>query len=238
VHWRGAARTDVAQSRRVQIMPWRAVLFDLDGTLLDTIEDLAGAVNRIIAPLGFPTHPAEAFRFFAGDGPRAMVARALPKGTQEEVIERCVAEFRRDYAEHWDVSTRPYPGIAALLEGLCEMGLKTAVLTNKYQDFAELMIARYFPDNSMHPVIGYKRGLPLKPDPTGALLAARSMGTATGDILYLGDSNVDMQVACSAGMYPVGVLWGFRPAAELEGAGARLLLKEPEELLDFIRLSS
>jgi phosphoglycolate phosphatase len=219
-------------------MPWRAVLFDLDGTLLDTVEDLAGAVNRTIASQGFPTHPADAFRFFAGDGPRNMVARALPDGTPDEVIERCVAEYRQDYAQHWDVATRPYPGIPALLEGLGAIGFKAAVLTNKYQEFAELMVTRYFPDTVMHPVIGYRKGFALKPDPAGAVLAASAMGTAPEEILYLGDSGVDMMTALGAGMYPVGVLWGFRPAAELEAAGARLLLKEPEELLDFIRLSS
>jgi phosphoglycolate phosphatase len=221
-----------------QTMQWRAVLFDLDGTLLDTLTDLASAVNRVLASRGLPTHPAEAFRFFAGNGSWNMLKRALPEGTGEEIIAQCVAEYRSDYARHWADHTKPYPGIVALLEGIREMGLRTAVLTNKYQEFAELTISRYFPDDNLHPIIGMRDDLPLKPDPEGALLAARMLSVDPGQILYLGDSNVDMRTALSAGMYPVGVLWGFRTARELEETGARLLLKEPEELLDFIRLSA
>jgi phosphoglycolate phosphatase len=219
-------------------MQWRAVLFDLDGTLLDTLEDLASAVNRVLSSRGFPTHPSDAYRFFAGDGSWNMIKRALPDGVNNETVEQLVAEYKDEYSRHWADQTRPYPGICALLEGLGEMHLKTAVLTNKYQEFAELVIERFFPADTLHPVIGMQDGLPLKPDPAGAFLAARTLSVDPGRILYVGDSNVDMRTALGAGMYPVGVLWGFRPARELEQTGARLLLKEPEELLDFIRLSN
>jgi phosphoglycolate phosphatase len=218
-------------------MQWRAVLFDLDGTLLDTLEDLASSVNRVITSRGFPAHPLQSFRFFAGEGAWNMIQRALPEGTPSETVAACLAEYKVDYGSHWADHTRPYPGIPALLEGLGEMNLKTAVLTNKYQEFAELTVRRFFPGFILDPVIGMREGLPLKPDPAGALTAARMLAVEPDQVIYLGDSDVDMHTAHNAGMFPVGVLWGFRGGRELEESGAKLLLKEPEELLDLIRLS-
>ncbi|MFP4072004.1 MAG: HAD family hydrolase [Desulfovibrionales bacterium] len=215
---------------------FKAVLFDLDGTLLDTLKDMADSMNRVLRENGFPEHPVDNYRFYVGDGSWKLVFRALPEEHRDDAtVERCLEAYKTVYAQHWAVATRPYPGVAAMLDGLAGQGVKTAVFTNKYQGFAEQTIERFLPGNALHPVVGIKDGTPHKPDPLGALAAAKTLGFAPGEFLYLGDSGVDMLTATRAGMYPVGALWGFRPEQELRENGAQTLIRRPEEMLDFFR---
>ncbi len=212
-------------------MLYKAVLFDLDGTLLDTLEDLANAGNRVLAARSLPVHPVAAYRYFVGDGIATLVERILPPShrTTEEIA-RTVTAFQCEYAKNWHVHSAPYAGIAAMLDALVAAGLRLAVLSNKPEDFTRLCVERLLAPWSFAPVFGQRPGVPKKPDPAGALAAARELRLTPEEILYVGDTSIDMRTARSAGMDPVGVLWGFRGAEELRSAGAARLIRDPAEL--------
>ena len=216
-------------------MESRAVLFDLDGTLLDTLADIAHAANEVLEHLGFATHPPEAYRRFIGDGVAVLFRRALPPGHDEpERVARCVADYRETYGRVWNVRTRPYDGIAALLDGLTSRGLGLAVLSNKPDDFTGLCVAEYLARWPFRAVLGHREGTPRKPDPAGALEIVHRLGVPAGQFLYVGDTAVDMETARSAGMRPVGAAWGFRPAEELWAAGAETVIAQPADLLEIL----
>jgi phosphoglycolate phosphatase len=214
-------------------MPCRAVLFDLDGTLLDTLEDLAHAANAALSACGHPTHSVPAYRMLVGAGVRKLFERALPSGrvTPAE-IERCAAVFREAYGKGWNIRTRPYDGIDDMLEQVAQRGLAMAVLSNKPDDFTQTCVREYFPDVPFALVLGEKPGVPPKPDPTGARHIVAVLGISPEEFLYLGDTSIDMETARLAGMRPVGALWGFRSQEELVAAGAEIVLEQPR---DFIR---
>jgi phosphoglycolate phosphatase len=216
-------------------MRYQAVLFDLDGTLLDTLEDLATAANRVLAARGLPVHPVDAFRTFVGDGLKTLVERILPEDQRstERVLE-LVASFEEEYAQNWHERSVPYPGIAGLLDRLTAQGLRLSILSNKPDPFTRLCVRQLLPHWTFDPLLGQRPGVPKKPDPSAALEVARSLGLLPSEILYVGDSGVDMRTALSAGMDAVGVLWGFRTADELRQAGAHHLIAQPEELLPLI----
>ncbi len=208
------------------------MLFDLDGTLLDTLEDLADSMNAALRQLGFPPHPVAPYRYFVGDGVVNLVARALPEAHRDEAtVAKAVALMRRIYGEHWADKTRPYPGVAELLDALVERGVKMAVLSNKPHDSTQLCVAKLLPRWRFDAVIGQSKAVPPKPDPTGVREIVARLGVPVEQFLYLGDTNTDMQTANAAGMFAVGALWGFRPAEELREAGARVLLERPADLL-------
>ena len=213
--------------------PVRAVLFDLDGTLADTLADLANAVNHALVTLGCPTHPTAAYRYLVGDGARVLCQRALPADKQH-----LVADAQRLLREHYDAhcfdETRLYPGIPELVSVLAERRYKLAVLSNKPDEFTRRMIAHYFPASPFTIVRGQLPNVPLKPDPTAALQIAAELEIPAANWLYLGDTNTDMQTAVAAGMKPVGVLWGFRDRAELEKNGAQVLVQTPAEILKLV----
>lgn len=213
--------------------PLKAALFDLDGTLLNTLEDLANATNRALASAGYPVHPVAAYRRFVGNGLRTLVVRALPAGEDASTIEEMVRRTGENYARDWAETTHPYPHIPALLEKLRGKGVPLAVVTNKPHDWTLLMLARYFPDKPFLFVQGAAPQLPHKPDPTGALRAARSLKVAAGEAAFIGDSNVDMHTARNAHMYALGAAWGFRGAEELKAAGADALLDDPLDSLHY-----
>lgn len=214
---------------------YKAVLFDLDGTLLDTLEDLADAMNAVLAAEGLPAHPTDAYRHFVGDGIVNLVRRALPEYRRDEAtVERLVAADREEYARRWRNKTRPYEGVPELLDELTGRGLKLAVLSNKPDDATRLCVEALLPNGSFDVVQGVTDGVPLKPDPAGALDVARRLGVPPDGFLYLGDTATDMRTAVSTGMFPVGVLWGFRDADELAASGAKSLLARPGELLDLL----
>lgn len=216
-------------------MPIKAILFDLDGTLLDTLDDLAAAANRVLNQAGLPTHAHSAYRHFIGDGSRMLVTRAIPEDHRTpERIEDLLTRFKDDYSRHWKTATCPYPGIQDLLNDLVGRGIRRAVVTNKPQAFAECCVHHFFPDTPFQMVWGQKNGVPLKPHPLPALEAAKHLQVATGECLLLGDSGVDMETARAAGMLPVGAAWGFRPIGELIEAGAVRIVHTPQEILECI----
>jgi phosphoglycolate phosphatase len=216
-------------------MRYQAVLFDLDGTLLDTLEDLATAANRVLAARGLPVHPVDAFRTFVGDGLKTLVERILPENLRSaERVQELVASFEEEYAQNWHERSAPYPGIASLLDRLTAQGLRLSILSNKPDPFTRLCVRQLLPHWTFDPLWGQRPGVPKKPDPSAALEVARSLGLMPSEILYVGDSGVDMRTALSAGMDAVGVLWGFRAADELRQAGAHHLIAHPEELLPLI----
>lgn len=214
---------------------YQAIIFDLDGTLLNTLDDLADAMNRTLLQAGFPTHPADAYRYFVGNGAKMLVTRALPETERDaETIVHWLRVFRADYQAHWKVKTRPYPGISDMLDALNARGLPLAVLSNKPEADAQRCVRELLPHWRFTMVVGQRDHVPHKPDPTGALEIAQTLHIAPADILYLGDSSVDMDTAVAAGMFPVGVLWGFRTREELVQHGARALLAQPIEVLDLL----
>jgi len=210
-----------------------AVLFDLDGTLADTLADLANAVNHALAHLGLPAHPRDSYRYMVGDGARNLIKRALPV-THRHLEDEALGLMRTHYDAHCFDETRLYPGMDGLVVALAARGCRLAVCSNKPDHFTKRMVAHYFPDNPFAEVRGHREGVPLKPDPATALQIAAALGIPPARWLYLGDTNTDMRTALAAGMHPVGVLWGFRDRAELVASGARSLIAAPADLLKLI----
>jgi phosphoglycolate phosphatase len=215
--------------------PYKALIFDLDGTLLDSLEDVGNAMNRVLASRGFPTHELEAYRYFIGDGTLMLITRALPdRNRNNETIRTCIEAFREDYGRTWKVKTKPYDGVAEMLDALVARGVKMAVLSNKADDFTRLSVRELLSHWTFDVVLGQRKGIPPKPDPTSALEVSHLLNVAPRDFLYLGDSAVDMKTAIASGMFGVGALWGFRSAAELRENGARILIQHPAEILDLL----
>lgn len=214
---------------------YRAAIFDLDGTLLNTLDDLANAANAALHSAGYPQHPVAAYRQFVGNGLRMLVRRALPEGEADRLgpagFETLVGRTGDNYAQNWAAATRPYPHIPELLQELQRRGIPLAVVTNKPHEWTLHMLKHYFPDEPFLFIQGAMPNLPHKPDPAGALNAARHLGVAPHEAAFVGDSNVDMLTARNAGMAAVGVDWGFRGAQELKESGADTILYDPLELL-------
>lgn len=211
------------------------VIFDLDGTLLDTLRDIADAANQVLLELGFPQHQVDDFRFLVGDGVRVLFQRALPDGMGTDLtVDRCVELFERFYEETWDRTSAPYSGIEALLGVLEQRKIPMAVLSNKPHAFTLQCVSRFFAAGQFDPVLGQRPNVARKPDPAGVVEICRHWGMPAGSVFYLGDTNTDMWTACAAGCVAVGVTWGFRQASELEASGARFLIDEPGELLQLL----
>lgn len=218
-------------------MRFKAIIFDLDGTLLDTLEDLSSAANRVLERNGFPTHDMDAYRYMVGDGAVVLMRRALPEERRNDVtIQGCVEGFRTEYERGWKTKTRPYDGVAEMLDALTAHGMKMAVLSNKPDDFTRWCVAEYLSQWTFDLVLGQRDSVPLKPDPSGAMEISRSLNIPPSQFVYLGDTAIDMKTAVAAGMYPVGALWGFRSGQELLENGARLLIKRPPELLRLLNI--
>ncbi len=215
---------------------FKAILFDIDGTLLDTLEDLADSTNRALARMGFSPHELKEYRYFVGDGMENLARRALPDQAKSDpaTISACLELLLSFYAAGGTAKTRPYPGIPELLDALSARGLKMTVLSNKLQKFAVKVVEEFFPGRRFELVFGERSGVPRKPDPASALEIAQKLAIQPADFLYLGDTATDMLTAKGAGMFPVGVLWGFRDAAELIASGAQKLLSTPLELLELL----
>ena len=213
----------------------KLVIFDLDGTLLDTIADLAESANYALKQLDYPTHPVDAIRTFVGNGINKLLERALPAHEQtEENIMRMRSHFVPYYDIHnADLST-PYPGIVSLLEDLQAKGILIAVASNKYQEATVKLVKQYFPNIDFVEILGQREGINVKPDPSIVFDILQKADVSKEDILYVGDSGVDMQTAINAGVDAVGVTWGFRPRAELESFQPMGLIDKAEELLGFI----
>ncbi len=216
-------------------MRYKAICFDLDGTLLDTLEDLADCMNRVLQRHGFPVHPCDNYRYFVGEGARVLVRKTIPHDKQdEELITHCHAEFQEEYGQHWAIRTRPYPGIPELLEALSGTGLMLSVLSNKPHPFTVKTVEYFLSRWNFRVILGQRDGVPRKPDPAGVMEISSTLGATPETMLYLGDTGVDMQTANSAGCYAVGALWGFRGKEELAANGANALISKPMELLPLL----
>lgn len=214
---------------------YRAVVFDLDGTLLNTLDDLADSFNRVLLDRGFPTHPVEAYRKFVGGGAAKLVMRALPKEHRnDELAADCLDAFRAEYRQNWNKKTRPYDGVPELLDDLSSRHIVMAVNTNKPQEFAELCMREHFSAWDFAVVFGQKEGVPMKPDPAGPRDIAQCLNVACEECIYVGDSDVDMKTAVGSNMFPVGVAWGFRPEQELHESGASEVIGRPSDLLRIV----
>ncbi len=217
-------------------MAYRAVLFDLDGTLLDSIEDLMNSMNTVLARFEFPQHPVEKYKIMVGDGVDILALRAMPEHVRdnEEIRERILAGMRQEYGRRWAERTQPYDGIPELLEGLRERGIPATIFSNKSHEFTQMIVEKLLGKWKFERVIGARPGYPKKPDPTVALEIARDLQIRPAEFLYVGDTNTDMNTANAAGMYPVGALWGFRSKEELQAAKAKRLIAHPMELLSLL----
>lgn len=212
-------------------MSFRALICDLDGTLLDSLADLADSCNQVLTGAGLPTHPTDAYRYFIGDGIATLVERTLPPhmaGTR--AVEEYVALTLKEYAGRWHHKTKPYDGILEMLAEMTRRGVRLAVLSNKPHQATVQMVAHFFPQIPFEQVAGAKPEVAIKPDPEGVLLVASQMGLEPEDCWYLGDTGIDIRTARAAGMYAVGAAWGFRPR-DLGPAGAQLIAQTPRQLL-------
>jgi len=213
----------------------KGIIFDLDGTLLDTLADLAHAANKTLADCGYPTHDIEAYRLFVGHGIEELMRRALPENQRTEAhVADALTRFQAIYTTTWNVDSAPYPGIPAMLNRLADLGLPMAVYTNKPQHLAESCITEFFSSWPLTPVIGQRQGLPVKPDPCGARDILDGWQLNAEEVIMMGDSGVDMRTALNTGLIAVGVRWGFRTEEELIQNGARILLRHPNELFNYI----
>lgn len=209
----------------------RLVIFDLDGTLLNTIDDLAASTNYALHLHGYLVHKPKEYRFFVGNGITKLIERALPEEARRESV---IMEVRKDfvayYQQHKTDLTRPYPGIPELLQQLKAEGILLAVASNKYHQGTVELVEHYFGKDLFAVVLGQRENIPAKPDPTIVHEILRQTGIDEADTLYVGDSGVDMQTAANSQIRSIGVTWGFRPRRELEENGASRIVEEPKEV--------
>lgn len=216
-------------------MKKQLVIFDLDGTLLDTVADLANATNQALERCGYPTHPIQAYYKFVGNGINKLFARALPaECSTEENVQRIRSLFIPYYNEHNADCSCPYSGIIDLLHELQEGGVQLAVASNKYHEATLKLVCHFFPHVTFAAIYGQREEVPIKPAPDIVFDILRDTGVSKEDALYVGDSGVDMQTALNAGVESVGVAWGFRSEEELQENGAVHIVHQAEEILRYV----
>lgn len=213
-------------------MAYRGILFDLDGTLLDTLQDLADSANQALTQNGLPSHPRDAYRYFVGDGVYNLIRRAL--GEHQEHFDQVMADYRTIYARDREKNTRPYPGIPEMLEALNQKGIKVCVFSNKPDSDTQAVIRHYFPQYPFEIIRGSLPGVGVKPDPAGANAIVEALGIPKDELLYAGDTSTDMDCARNAGIASIGVTWGFRPREELEAHQARWVVDDPSQILQIV----
>lgn len=216
---------------------YRGIIFDLDGTLLNSLEDIADCANLALEQMGFPTQPLEKYRYFVGDGVRLLIQRILPEElrSNEDVCAELLRRYSSEYGEKdgWARKTAPYPGIPELLDEIDRKGLKKAVFSNKPANCTALCVGRLLSNWTFDEVVGQKDGvIPKKPDPTGARLILERWGMAPEEVLYVGDTSTDMTTAKNADLFSIGVTWGFRPEEELKATGAKRIVRHPMQIAD------
>jgi len=210
------------------------IIFDLDGTLVDSLEDIAEAANSALRSMGYPLHPVDRYRYFVGDGLMTLARRIVPEAIDEKSVQQIAAEFKTQYKRIWNRTSHPYKGIEMMLRQLAENGLNLAVLSNKPDDFTQVFVSTLFPGVTFGRVFGNREQVPKKPDPTGALEIAHYFGSEPSSCLFVGDTSVDILTGKAAGMTSIGVTWGFRERLELERAGADIIINKPEELTAYV----
>ena len=219
--------------------PVEAIIFDLDGTLLDSIGDIAACANTVLAEWGCPTHSVETYTELVGDGLTNLARKVLPEARRTpEEIEAFVSAYRVHYQARWNETSTAYPGIAEMLTELSKRRIPLAVLSNKRDDFTQVCVTHFFPSVPFQEIRGERAGIPIKPAPQAALEIASSLGVTPERCLFVGDSEIDVETGLRAGMTSVAVLWGFRPKKILEEAGARVFLTRPAELFELLPVST
>ena len=230
------------------ILKYKGVIFDLDGTLLDSLSGIANAMNGLLEQMGYPPHPQDSYRKFVGDGIKMLIKRAMPtewydsfpnNELRENIIDGeitgLVKEFRDFYAVTWPRDTKPFDGIKELLNDLTETGIKMAVLSNKADDLTKPMVMEFLPDQHFEMVLGGRPGIPRKPDPTAVTEIIDTLELLQDEIIFIGDSDIDMRTAVNANLTAVGVSWGLRDREELLENGAVFMLDTPSELWNIIK---
>jgi phosphoglycolate phosphatase len=212
-----------------------AIIFDMDGTLLDTLKDIADSMNMALKTIGLPERDFEYMRFSVGYGVEELARRAMPHGSSPQDILSCVGRFRDIYNVHYKDTSRPYEGIPGMLDELSRLKIPFAILSNKPEDFTIKMTGELLGRWEFAEVRGVRKDRPKKPDPAVALEIAQKWCISPERIAFVGDSAVDMQTANAADMFAVGVLWGFRPQKEIEEAGSMALVSHPRELLELFK---
>jgi phosphoglycolate phosphatase len=210
----------------------KAYIFDLDGTLIDSLKDLAAAVNQMLVEQGYPERDLALFPEYIGDGMRQLVTRALPESArQDDIIDRCLSSYQQQYENGWHDQTVVYAGMQDVLDELKGRGLKIGCISNKPHRFTQLCCGHFFPADTFAIVLGQRDEVPRKPDAAAAHEAAAVLGLSTAECAYVGDSGIDMAFAKNAGMRGIGVSWGFRSVAELQEHGADEIVQLPWDLL-------
>ncbi len=211
-----------------------SIIFDLDGTLLDTLHDIVETANAVLTHYGFPIHPYKDYQNFVGDGLSVLMERITPRGTDTTVIKSCCHLFVQLYANNWMKTCRPYQDIEAMLAAIREKGLIMAVLSNKPHAFTKLFINKYFPGDHFACVYGQREGFAKKPDPAVALEIAKKVKVRPEKMFFVGDTPIDIRTGKASGMTTVGVAWGFRSIRELEKENPNIIINNPMELLQYV----
>ena len=211
-----------------------ALIFDLDGTLVDSLRGIAASLNRALAMFDLPQHSPEVVRGFIGNGAQILIQRAVPRGPEDLGLTEICQAFKSDYALTWPEGTFAYDGIVQLLESLQAMGYPLAVLSNKPHPFTETIVTQVFPTIHFSVVLGQRDGIPHKPDPAGALEVCHKLRLEPANCTIIGDSTMDLETAHNAGMNAVAVTWGFHDRECLVAAGAGLLADNPSQMLEIL----
>lgn len=212
----------------------KLAIFDLDGTLANSLYDLADAVNKALSDEGFPVHEYEEYKHFVGNGAKKLIERALPAGTEESVRDKIHAAFTENYRSNCLNKTKPYDGISELIGALKSAGIKCAVASNKPDEFSAYVVEGLFGRGVFSLIRGKREGVPTKPSPEIIFSIAEELGCALGEAIMIGDSNVDVDTAHNAGIGCIGCTWGFRGEEELRSAGADYIAHYPSEIADII----
>ncbi|MEN2414180.1 HAD family hydrolase [Flavobacterium mesophilum] len=215
-------------------MKFKGIIFDLDGTLVNSLEDISDAMNKVLQGLNFPTHTYETYQYFIGSGLRNLVSKALPAtDNSDEQIEICFDRMINEYREICTLKTKPYDGIVELLENLTSQNIKMAVFSNKADELTKKIASEIFP-NHFDQAVGLSTEALKKPNPFEALEIGKKWNLKPEEILFVGDSDIDMQTAVNANMFPVGVTWGYRTEEELKNSGAKMVVNTASELIEIL----
>ncbi len=216
-------------------MQFKAICFDLDGTLLNTLDDIAYCTNKVLIKRGLPSHNLLTIRRFVGEGLKNLITNSLPEKSREKnLINECQNDFQEIYRKTWYRNTTLYEGIPILLDELSKKNIKLAILSNKPQEFTTIAVNRLLSNWKFESVLGQQDDIPKKPNTDGFLLIKKKLKLPSRAFVFLGDTETDMKTAVAAGCYPVGVLWGFRSEKKLIENGAKVIIKKPLELLNII----